>query len=97
MEGEIFMNQSIISVRVNENDKKKFEMFCNSIGLNISNAVNLFIKTVLREQKIPFEIKNDSFEDEVCKKLKEAENEMENNTKRYSEEEILESMKKKLK
>ena len=50
------MDGSIISVRVNTNDKKEFENFCSQTGMNISTAINMFIKAVLKEHRIPFEI-----------------------------------------
>ena len=55
------MAQANLSVRIDENDKKSFERFCNETGMNVSVAINMFIKTVLREHKLPFEIKADSF------------------------------------
>ncbi len=55
------MAQTNLSVRVDEKDKKYFEMFCNETGMNVSVAINMFIKTVLRENKLPFEIKVDPF------------------------------------
>ncbi|MBR0350850.1 MAG: type II toxin-antitoxin system RelB/DinJ family antitoxin [Clostridia bacterium] len=55
------MSQINLSVRVDEKDKKNFENFCNETGMNISVAINMFIKTVLREHKLPFEIKSDPF------------------------------------
>ena len=67
-----------MNVRVNANDKKNFEQFCNSVGLNVSTAVNMFIKAVLREQKLPFEIKTGNY-DEII-------------TKRYTIEEVKSSM-----
>lgn len=45
-----------ISARIDEKDKAKFDEFCDSVGLNTSIAINLFIKAVLREQRIPFSI-----------------------------------------
>ena len=51
------MAQANLSVRIDENDKKSFEVFCNETGMNVSVAINMFIKTVLREHKLPFEIK----------------------------------------
>ena len=42
-----------LSVRVDANDKKNFEQFCNNVGMNVSTAINMFIKAVLREQKLP--------------------------------------------
>ena len=50
------MAQANLSVRIDENDKKSFEVFCNETGMNVSVAINMFIKTVLREHKLPFEI-----------------------------------------
>ena len=55
------MAQSTISVRVNDNDKKLFEDFCEQTGLNVSVAINMFVKNVIREQKLPFEVKADPF------------------------------------
>ena len=62
-----------LNVRVDANDKKGFEQFCNSVGMNISTAVNMFIKAVLREQKLPFEVKANTFDETIYEKLKEAE------------------------
>lgn len=50
------MAQSTISARIDSNDKIDFDNFCHAVGLNTSTAINLFIKTVLREKRIPFEI-----------------------------------------
>ena len=41
--------------------------------MNVSTAVNMFIKAVLREQKIPFEVRANSFDENIYQKLKEAE------------------------
>ena len=50
------MGQSILSVRMDENVKRRFDAFCADAGMNASVAVNLFVRTVIREKKIPFEI-----------------------------------------
>lgn len=55
------MSQANLSVRVDELDKKHFENFCNQTGMNVSVAINMFIKAVLRENKLPFEITIDPF------------------------------------
>ena len=81
-----------LNVRVDAKDKKGFEQFCNNVGMNVSTAINMFIKAVLREQKLPFEIKTNTFDEVVYEKLKEAEIEMNNTSKRYSKEEVLEGM-----
>lgn len=86
------METLILNVRVNANDKKGFEQFCNNVGMNVSTAVNMFIKAVLREQKLPFEIRSNTFEEKIAEKLQEAEQEMNTTTKRYTKEEVFKSM-----
>lgn len=85
------MNQSVLSVRVNSNDKKDFETFCNDTGMNVSTAINLFIKTVLREKKLPFEVKTYDDDNDVYLMLKEAEEQIEDN-KEYDAKEVLKSV-----
>lgn len=87
------METSILNVRVDTNDKKSFEEFCNNVGMNVSTAVNLFIKAVLRENKLPFEVKTSINDEEICKKLKEADDEIKSNKRKYTAEEILDSIK----
>lgn len=55
------MAQTTINVRIDEDLKKQFEIFCNETGLNISTAINMFVKTVVRENAIPFKIAVDPF------------------------------------
>lgn len=55
------MPQATLSVRLDSNDKQLFEDFCNDVGLNVSAAVNLFVKTVIKKQRIPFDIDRDPF------------------------------------
>ena len=50
-------NQATLSVRLDSEDKKKFEEFCSRTGMNVSVCVNMFVKAVLRERKLPFEVK----------------------------------------
>lgn len=55
------MSQSTISARIDSDDKKAFDSFCNDIGISASSAINMFIKAVIRENRIPFKIVNDPF------------------------------------
>ena len=50
-----------LSVRLDDKTHNAFLEFCDTVGLSASTAFNLFAKAVVREQKIPFEIKVDSF------------------------------------
>ena len=91
------MESLTLNVRVDAKDKKNFEEFCNEVGMNISTAVNMFIKTVIREQRLPFEVRSYKPNDEIIKKLQEAEKEMETSSKRYTLEELEASMNKYIK
>lgn len=53
------MALSTLTSRIEEEDKARFISFCDSVGLTSSAAINLFVKTVNREHRIPFEIKVD--------------------------------------
>ena len=88
------MESLTLNVRVDANDKKNFEQFCNTVGMNVSTAINIFIKAVLREQKLPFEVKASDYDQMIYEKLKEAELEMNSTSKRYTIEEIKDSMNK---
>jgi len=55
------MAQATINVRIEEETKKQFENFCAEVGLNVSTAINMFIKKVVRENEIPFKISIDPF------------------------------------
>ena len=46
-----------LTSRVDERDKIAFDEFCSSVGLTASAAINMYVKAVVRERRIPFEIK----------------------------------------
>lgn len=50
----MLMPASTVIAKVNDDDKRNFSEFCNSVGLSVSSAINIFIKAVLREKRIPF-------------------------------------------
>lgn len=69
---------SIITARVSKEDKEKFELFCQSVGLTTSSAINMFIKATIREGEIPFKIRIDPFysksnQERLRKSIKEME------------------------
>ena len=51
------MALSTLTARVDERDKADFDSFCSSVGLTSSAAINIYVKAVLREKRIPFDIK----------------------------------------
>jgi DNA-damage-inducible protein J len=55
-EEAIKMSQTVLSVRMDEGVKRRFDAFCANAGMNASVAVNIFVRAVIREKKIPFDI-----------------------------------------
>ena len=56
MQEKILAQQASISIRVEKDLKNKFYSLCDDLGLSAAAALNIFMKTVVRERKIPFEI-----------------------------------------
>lgn len=50
------MSQTNINIRMDDNLKMQFDRLCNELGLNMTTAFNIFARTMVRQQKIPFEI-----------------------------------------
>ncbi len=50
------MAQSNINIRMDEDLKKKFDEICNELGLNMTTAINVFARAVVRKHGIPFDL-----------------------------------------
>ena len=68
------MAQTNISIRIDEVIKKQFDEFCEEIGMNMTTAINIFIKRVLREQRIPFALSISDYNKETQNAIEDAEN-----------------------
>ena len=65
------MGQATLSMRVDDTLKKKFDMICDDFGFTSTAAITVFMKTVVRERRIPFEIKASGM-DQINKEAWEA-------------------------
>ena len=63
------MSQTTMSIRVDSDLKQRFDTLCDEFGLSNTAAMMLFIKTVVRECRIPFEIKMNTVEESRRKAL----------------------------
>lgn len=63
------MSQTTMSIRVDSDLKQRFDFLCDEFGLSNTAALMLFIKTMVRECRIPFEIKTDTIEESRRKAL----------------------------
>ena len=50
------MAQGSLTIKLDNETKKEFNEFCEEIGINMTTAINMFIKKVIRDQRIPFEL-----------------------------------------
>lgn len=59
-------------IRIEENTKKQAVELLEGLGLNLSEAVNMFLKQVVLQNGIPFEIKYPELKPEVVQAMEEA-------------------------
>jgi len=50
-------HSSMLHVRIDDETKERATIALNAMGLSMSDAVRLFLKRVVAEQAIPFEVK----------------------------------------
>lgn len=72
-QGDDYMAQTNINIRMDENLKKDFDTLCGDLGLTMTVAFNVFAKTMVRQQRIPFEISMDVPNAETAAALREVE------------------------
>jgi len=44
-------------ISINKELKEQIEDICNQMGLNIATLITIYFKAIIRQNKIPFEIK----------------------------------------
>ena len=55
------MAQTNVNIRMDDSVKRRFDAICEELGLNMSTAFNIFARTVVRQNRIPFELSIDPF------------------------------------
>ena len=58
-----------MNIRIDETVKQQAEELLQGLGLSMSTAINLFVRAVIREQGLPFEVKY--FTEQEVKKIDE--------------------------
>ena len=59
------MATTSVTIRMDENLTKQAETLFDEMGLNMTTAMTMFAKAVVRQHKIPFEISADPFYSET--------------------------------
>lgn len=55
------MATTLVNFRMENDLKKRMELICNDIGMNLSTAFTIFAKKFVQERGIPFQVKADPF------------------------------------
>lgn len=71
-------------IRIEESTKKQAVELLEGLGLNLSDAVNMFLRQVILQNGIPFEVKYPEFKPELIEAMAEAKRiSRDPDTKRY--------------
>jgi len=65
------MAQTNINISMDESLKHDFDNLCSDLGLTMATAFNIFAKTVVRRQGIPFEISRNIPNEETISAIEE--------------------------
>ena len=80
-----------ISLRVDDDVKRGAEQALNDIGLSMSAAINVFLKKIAREKRIPFELSADPFYSESnIRYLEGIMRDVKDGTAHFSEHDLIE-------
>ena len=60
-----------LNIRTDKEIKEKAENIFQELGLNMTTAINMFLRTSIRENGIPFDLKIDSVNDETKHAIEE--------------------------
>lgn len=60
-----------LNIRIDKDIKDQAEEIFNELGLNMTTAVNMFLRTAIREQGIPFELKLDVLNEKTAATIEE--------------------------
>ena len=61
------MRQTATTIRLDADLKAEFDKLCDEFGMSVNTAFNIYVKTVVRQRRIPFQIEADPI-DEVMER-----------------------------
>lgn len=64
------MAQTAFTVRMDSETKKRFDELCKDFGMSANTAFNVFARTVVKQERIPFEVESEG-EKERLKRARE--------------------------
>lgn len=58
------MAQTAFTVRMDSDTKKRFDELCKDFGMSANTAFNVFARTVVKQERIPFEVESEKENEE---------------------------------
>ncbi len=87
----VFMAQTLVNFRIDEENKKEMEQICNELGITMTTAFNIFVKKMIREKRIPFDVSIDPFYSESnIKYLEKVTSDIDSGKAKLEEHELIE-------
>ena len=77
-------NSTNLNIRIDKTIKEKSEKVFEDLGLNMTTAINIFLRQVIRVNGIPFEIKGNVPNQETIETIEESIAIANDNSKGYS-------------
>jgi len=85
------MAQTLVNFRIDEENKKEMEQICNELGITMTTAFNIFVKKMIREKRIPFDVSIDPFYSESnIKYLEKVTSDIDSGKAKLEEHELIE-------
>ena len=66
---DMTMGQIATTIRMDAELKAEFDKLCEEFGMSANTAFNIYVKTVIRQRRIPFELRTESEEEIRAKGL----------------------------
>ena len=64
---------STTTINIDDTTKKEAQELFKDLGMNLTTAINIFLKQAIREQGLPFYVGQAKYKDEVYQAMKDAE------------------------
>ena len=64
---------SATTINIDEETKKEAQELFKDLGMNLTTAINIFLKQAIRERGLPFYVGQAKYKDEVYQAMKDAE------------------------
>ena len=60
-----------ITINIDDETKKEAQELFEDLGMSLTTAVNIFLKQAVREQRIPFYVREPKYKEEVYQAMKD--------------------------